>query len=174
MTLGVAQGDLGGIQFITRRNHLHRAARRHPSTPFQHRKGNSAGRLEFQTPDHTLSDENYLFYEEKSRCWWGWEVGDEGAPRLHCYSLHFDYNLKSLSLNKGNTSVSWLCGHRSHLASFSSSAIRMVIKLFKVSPKIFENQKPVQSQGFFYFISPLPTLLPCSHRHPTCILFFLL
>lgn len=42
-----------------------------------------------------------------------------------------------------------LCGCRSYLASFSSSAIRMVIKLFKVSLKIFENHKPIKSLLFY-------------------------
>lgn len=95
------------------------------------------------------------------------KVGGREAICWHCCSLHFNYKVKSLFLNKGNTSqFSCFPGRRSYLASFSSSAIRMVIKLFKVSPKIFENHKLTKSQEFFYFIPPLPTPLsspPHSH-----------
>lgn len=57
---------------------------------------------------------------------------------------------------------------------FSSSAICMAIKLFKVNPKVFENHKPIKPQEFFPFIPPLPTSLSSSHPHATAMLFFLL
>lgn len=75
---------------------------------------------------------------------------------------------------KKHLAVLLLCGHRSHLASFSSSAECMVIKLFKVSPKTFENHKPIKFQGSFNFISFLTTPLSSTFLHPTLILFFLL
>lgn len=62
-----------------------------------------------------------------------------GATCLHWYSLHFNYKLKSFFFKqRKHLIVFLLCGPRSHRASFSSSATRMVIMLFKVSPRIFE------------------------------------
>lgn len=51
--------------------------------------------------------------------------------------FYFDYKLKSLFLNKRNTSQ-FSCFVDTDLASFSSSVKCMVIKLFKVSLKTFE------------------------------------
>lgn len=46
----------------------------------------------------------------------------------------------------------------------------MVIELFKVSPKIFENHEPIKSPGFFYFNTPLPT--PLSSLSPLSLFYF--
>lgn len=174
VTLGVAQQDLGGIQSISRRNEWSapgsKAASFHTFLTLQG-KG-EAGILNHRP--HSLREEWFVVWG-KRQMFVALKMGGRGATCLHCYSLHFNYKLKPLFLNKGNTSqFSCFCGCRSYLASFSSSAIRMVIKLLKVSPKIFENHKPIQSRGFFYVIPPLPTPLSSSHLHPTPILFLLL
>lgn len=69
-------------------------------------------------------------------------MGVEGvrARRASCLCwcfFYFDYKLKSLVLNKRNTSQ-FSCFVDTDLASFSSSVKCMVIKLFKVSLKTFE------------------------------------
>lgn len=171
MTLGVARWNLGGIQFITRRNCLHQATRQHPSTPFKHCKGktqpgwNSEPQITLRIICHMQKNADVGGVE-----WWG----------LEGFLLVLVFFILQLQIKvfifqqKKHLAVLLLCGHRSHLASFSSSAECMVIKLFKVSPKTFENHKPIKSQGSFYFISILTPPLSSTSLHPTLILFFLL
>lgn len=99
VTLGVAQRDLGGIQFITRRNCLHQAARRHPSTPFQYCKERRGWNSKLQI---TLSKIRIICCMKKKA-----DVGMVEGWGLRGYLLVlvvFTLQLKSLVLNKGNTS----------------------------------------------------------------------
>lgn len=91
-------------------------------------------------------------------------VGLKGL--LACISMLYT-SIKVFSFKqRKHLTIFLLCGLRLYLASFSSSAICMVIKLFKVNPKIFENHKPIKSQEFFAFIPLLLTSLSSSHPMP--------
>lgn len=64
-------------------------------------------------------------------------VGLKGL--LACIGILYT-SIKVLSFKQRKHLTNFLlCGLRSYLASFSSSALCTVIKLFKVNPKIFEN-----------------------------------